>query len=584
MSVNKRIILILGEIVSAFLLIAQSSTIATAQSSIIITTVAGNGIAGFAGDGGPAIAAQIAHPGGIAVDSAGNLYISDRENHRVRKVTPDGVILTVAGNGTGGYSGDGGPATAAQVGYPHDIAVDSSGNLYITESFPTIEGAVRKVTPDGKINTVCRYLNPVHIAVDAAGNLYIADDQVFSGHMIHKYAPSGASTVIAKERGTIYGMATDPEGNLYVAGDGYNWISPYMDETDGCIVKISPDGAIRIVAGGGTGLPGDGTSATEVNVHPTGIDVDASGNIYFADQGTDGARPLILKIASDGIMHALAGNGTKGYSGDGGPAISAQLYDPGSIALDVPGNIYIADVANARIRKVGVVLPTTYFPLVALGGGWSTAFSVINTGLNEITGKLSIVDSHGNPLAVSGELTDSSGTTQPSLQASSFDFSVPPGGSVHLSTAAPEGIWSGRARLENPDNSLSGMATYEYMNGATTECLFSLSQSQPLQLAVVHVDMDNSSGKQPAYVVVNPNSKPISINLKLVAQDGALAGDSVAINLGPGEQISRYLSQDFAFTKFRGSLVISSLNGETFLAVALLDKQGLFTMLPLITF
>jgi trimeric autotransporter adhesin len=569
-----------------FFCLALPIAIGFAQSNSLISTVAGNGTAGFTRDGGPAIAAQIGHATGIAVDSAGNLYIADYENSRVRKVAPDGTISTVAGNGTPGYGGDGGPATAAQVGNPGDVAVDSSGNLYITEIFPDMEGAVRIVTPDGIINTVCRYLNPTRIAVDAGGNLYVTDDSGWGPSAIRKYTPFGGSAVVATDKGFIYGMVTDPEGNLYVAGDGYNWISEYMDESDGCIIKISTGGTYRIVAGGGTGLPGDGTSATAVNIHPRGIDVDASGNIYFTDQSADGAHPLILKIATDGLTHIVAGNGTKGYGGDGGLAISAQLDDPCDVALDSLGSLYFADQGNVRIRKVENASPhmATYFPLIAVGGGWSTDFSLINTGLIETTGKLIIVNHQGNPLKVDGELTDSSGTTQPALQASSFAFSVPPGGSVHLSAAVPEGVWVGWAKLENQGNTLSGIATYEYVSGANTECLFSVPQSQPLQLVVVPVDMDSSPGKQLAYAVTNPNSHPISVNLKLVAQDGTAVDDSIVINLGPGEQFSRYLTQQLALTKFRGSLVFSSPNGQTFVVLALLAKQGQFSAIPAIAF
>jgi hypothetical protein len=231
-----------------------------------------------------------------------------------------------------------------------------------------------------------------------------------------------------------------------------------------------------------------------------------------------------------------------------------------------------------------MVLQLTYFPQVAVGGGWSTSFTFTNAGLAEASGNLILRDTQGNPLIVNGELTDSSGITQPAQQASSFAFSVPPGGSVHLLTATLEGIWGGWAKLESKGSSLRGMATYERVNGANTEAFFSVPQSQQLQLAVIPVDIDNSKGKLPAYAIANPNSQAISVNLMLVAQDGSVVGNSVTINLGPGEQISRYLMQDLALNKFRGSLAIKGQNGGSFALLALLAKQGLFAAIPVIPF
>jgi hypothetical protein len=267
-----------------------------------ITTVAGGGVS----DGGPATNAPLAWPEGIAVDTSGNLYIADTENHRIRKVAPTGTITTVAGNGTPGFSGDGGPATQAALNSPQAVAVDASGNVYIADGV-----RIRKVAPTGTITTV-------------AGN----GTAGFSGD-----GGPATSAPLAWPQG----VAVDTSGNLYIA-----------DTENHRIRKVAPTGTITTVAGNGTpGFSGDGGPATQANLdRPYGLAVDGAGNLAIADSGNNRIR----SVTSAGVITTVAGNGTAGFSGDGGPATEAALYSPGSVAVDSSGNIAIGDWVNNRVR------------------------------------------------------------------------------------------------------------------------------------------------------------------------------------------------------------------------------------------
>jgi hypothetical protein len=233
----------------------------------IITTIAGTGIQGFSGDGGPATSARLRSPTGIAVDGAGNLYIADPHDNRIRKVTPAGIISTVAGNGVSGFSGDGGPATSAQLSEPGDVAVDGAGNLFILDS---LNNRIRKVTPDGVIATV-------------AGN-------------------------------------------------------------------------------GTAGFSGDDGPATSAQLFITyftaGLAVDSLGNLYIADTGNGAIR----KVTPAGVITTVAGNGIIGFSGDGGRAESSQLFFVRGLAVDGLDNLYAADSDNNRIRKITMGLSTVFGP------------------------------------------------------------------------------------------------------------------------------------------------------------------------------------------------------------------------------
>ena len=349
----------------------------------MISTVAGSGTFGFGGDGGPATAAQLYTPSGAALDGAGNLYIADTGNNRIRKVDADtGVISTVAGDGTPGFGGDGGPAVSAQLRRPRGVATDGSGNLYIAD---TSAPRIRKVDSSGVISTVAgdgtpgsggdggpavaaQLGVPFGVALDGAGNLYIAD----RGNRIRKVdADTGViSTVagdgtrgfggdggpaVAAQLNWPTGVALDGAGNLYIA-----------DFNNQRIRKVDAGtGVISTVAGIGThGSRGDGGAAVSAELeYPSGVALDGAGNLYIADW----ANQRIRKVDPAGVISTVAGDGTKGYGGDGGPAVAAQLDHPFGVALDGDGNLYIADSGNHRIRRL-TPLPPEGAPLISSDG------------------------------------------------------------------------------------------------------------------------------------------------------------------------------------------------------------------------
>jgi len=336
-------------------------------SQLYIKTIAGNGIAGYSGDDGPAISAQLNYPHGISVDSYGVLYIADRDNYRIRKVYTTGAITTIAGNGTPGYSGDGGFAILAQIGDTFQICTDSLNNLYITDY---LNNVIRKVFTSGKIvrfagngasgfsgdggPAISAELNgPTGVCVDSSRNLYIADRD---NQRIRKVAiENGFIDTIAGDGTEGYGgdgglatdaqlkfprqVAIDSDRNVYIA-----------DRDNHRIRKVFTNGTITTIAGNGIqGFDGDGGLAIYAKLNsPTGVCVDSLGNVYIAD--TDNNR--IRKVNVKGIITTIAGDGTRAFSGDGGPALSADLDGPTGICLDSSGNLYIADSGNNRVRKL----------------------------------------------------------------------------------------------------------------------------------------------------------------------------------------------------------------------------------------
>ena len=302
------------------------------HTSNLLTDYAGNGTAGYTGDGGKATSAELYYPYGVAKDSAGNVYIADTYNQIVRVVNSAGNISTFAGTPQrGGFAGDGGPATSALLNYPYGVAVDSKNNVYISDSNNYV---IRKVTA-GTINTIA-----------GIGGL--------SG-----YTGEGGPATAAKLSTTYAGVAVDPAGNVFIA-----------DYNNCRIREVSAvTGIISTVAGNGTcGWVGNGIANQSPIYLPQGVAVDANDNLFIGD-----GLSRVLWVSPTGYMTTIAGTGGAGYNGDGGPATSALLNVATGVALDTSGNILVSDYNNFRVRSISA------FPALNTSSG-NLAFGITSVG------------------------------------------------------------------------------------------------------------------------------------------------------------------------------------------------------------
>jgi hypothetical protein len=349
-----------------------------------------SGSAAYGGDGGLATASTLSGPASVAIDQAGNLYLADRANSVIRKITQAGYISTYAGTGAAGYSGDGGAATSAQLSAPWGVAADSTGNLYIAD---TGNNRIRKVTSagiistfagtgvagfggDGAAATSAQISSPYGVAIDSNSNLYIADAgnrrirKVVSGGNITTYAGNGTAgysgdgaAASSAELNQPMGLAVDSSGNLYIA-----------DENNNRVRMIEPNGTISTVAGNGNSLDsGDSFNATSAGISaPLNMTVDPAGNLYIAEA----AR--VRWVSTAGVIQTFAGTGTAGSAGNGGPATSAQLGSLSGISLDALGQIYLSDTTYDVIRRITL---DTSFPATNVGQSSSSqpVAVVVNT-------------------------------------------------------------------------------------------------------------------------------------------------------------------------------------------------------------
>jgi len=332
----------------------------------LMTTVAGTGMPGFGGDGGPATEASIGNPTAVALDSRGNLYIADVYNERIRRVDRSGIISTVMGTGSTDPQTEDLPAIETNLSSAYGIATDSRDNLYVLSR---LHGKVFKVRPDSIARRIAgtgergfagdggpaleaQISVPCHLVADGHGVLYLADS---GNRRIRRITRDGIITTIAGTGEEGFGgdggpaiearlgfpsaIAIDEEGNLYIA-----------DFINHRIRRVSKDGIITTIAG--TGEPeynGDGIPALACNIgEPCGVAVDKDGYVYIGDQINKRVRVVTLS----GMMYTVAGTDREGYTGDGGPAERAQMSNPDIIAFDRKGNLYVPDYSNAVVRKL----------------------------------------------------------------------------------------------------------------------------------------------------------------------------------------------------------------------------------------
>jgi hypothetical protein len=476
-----------------------------------VYTLAGNGYVAYSGDGGPAVGATMNAPYGMAIDGLGNLYIADTFNQVIREVSvSDGKIRTIVGTGIFGYSGDGGPATQAKLNFPYRVTLDHSGNLFIADASNCV---VRRVAAGTGIittvagNGICAFngdnlpatsaaLNdPYGLIVDDTGNLYIADSANFrirevpatsSGTMTAGYIYTIAGTNYAPTIGDngpatsamLYfplGIAMDKDGNLFIADTYHGRIREVAARTTSTMTA----GYIYTVAGNGTSGPtGDnGPGLSAALYYPSDVQVDAAGNLFVADTYLNSVREIPANSSATmtaGYIYTVAGTGTPGYSGDGGPATSATISAPRGLAAGPSGELLIVDSDNGAIRSVGGLLSNPWLSV----GAAALSFGTQVVGTTSTAQTITVTNSGTAPLNVAG--VSLSGTNASDFaQTNTCASAVQPSATCNVSvTFKPSATGSRPASIVITSDATQGPQT---VSATGTGVTFALVASTPTQ-------------------------------------------------------------------------------------------------------
>ena len=515
--------------------LAFSFFLASLLNAQIITTVVGNGQGAVSGNGGQALAAAVDNPTGISFDALGNMYIATTT---LRKVTTAGIITSIAGTGTNGFSGDGGPATAAKFYGIQDAVVDAAGNIFIADDN---NYRIRKVDPQGIITTyagigiqgfsgdggpasAAKLSGITDLAFDAAGNLYLADyansrvRKITTAGIISTIAGNGTpgytgdgGTAIAAELNGPSALAFDALGNLYIT-----------DINNNCIRMVNTAGIISTVAGiGVAGYSGDGGPATAAKLYsPGAIVLDPTGNLYITEFQNDRIR----MVNTAGIISTFAGTGVIGFSGDGGPAIAAKFRNPEGITIDAANNLYIADSYNNRIRKISLPLVVTANSATICAGsvttltatGAVTYYWAPATGLSATTGANVVA----NPMVTTIYTVTGVGAFGTTTATATSTITV--NGST-ISVNTPTICAGAIATL-----SASGASSYTWSTGATGPTL-TISPTSTTNYSVAGVNAMGCTNTITTSVVVNPLPAAFTVNSATIC-----AGNTTTLTVNTG--------------------------------------------------
>jgi sugar lactone lactonase YvrE len=533
-----------------------------------ITTFAGNGVAGYAGDGAPAVSAEINNMTGLASDTAGNIYLADQNNNRVRKVGTNGVITTIAGTGVAGFSGDNGPALQAQLSAPSGVCLAPNGTVYVNDlnnrrvraispsgTITTLAGnGVNASAGDGGLATAGSMILPVRCAVDPSGSVYIADQ---GGHKIRKVDTSGNITTFAGTGTQSFSgdggpanaatlnnptwVISDSVGNIYVS-----------DEYNQRVRVISIVGQIisTVAGNGNTGYSGDNGQATSANLNfPGGLAWDSAGSLYIADSGNERIRKV-----TGGVITTIAGNGLPGYGGDGGAPLQAEFNNPFALAIDSAANLYVGDINNNRVRELtGLAAGGTpnsasyYFSDLVFGGSFQTTLTYINYSQQSVNCITNFYSDSGTSLTI--PFSDQTGAVR--------NDSIAPGGSLHVQTIASltAPVTEGWAQASCSGPIEAGLLYRLYSGGTpVSEASVNAETAATTKFATFAQSAASSTG----IAYANPSTtQSATITLSAYNTAGSLLGSHI-VTLGPLAHGSSNVGTWLGQANFTGMVTITS--------------------------